>query len=779
MDPADKINILVVDDLPEKILVYQSILEELGQNLITALSGAEALKQVLRHDFAVILLDVHMPGMDGFETAALIRNRKKSAHTPIIFVTAFPDEVRAAKGYAHGGVDYILTPVMPEVLRAKVRVFVDLFRMHRQVERQAEERVALAEERAMRAAAEEANRRSAFLAEASRSLANSLDLGATLQGLAGLAVPFLADLSVACLADDQGEPGLTEWAWLDPVRKVAVGPSATFPLPAGWLREALRQVLSTGTIQLRPELEPPAWAVEPQAQGTGDRGQEPGDSKRTAACSPTPDPCPLTPSPDFLLHSAVLLPLAARGKILGALILAYGPSGRHYGAGDIALAEDLACRAGIAMDNTLLIRNIQEGDRRKDEFLAMLAHELRNPLAPIRNAAHVIRLLGPAKPELQKARDVIDRQLQHLARLVDDLLDVSRITRGKISLQLEPLDVATAVASAVETSRPLIDARKHDLTVSLPAQALSVRADVARLAQILSNLLNNAAKYSEEQGRIWLTVAREGNEAVFRVRDTGAGISPEMLHRVFDLFAQADKSLDRSQGGLGIGLTLVRRLVEMHQGSVKAQSEGPGRGSEFIVRLPALDSELPQPNLPTPPTSGECVEGGPAVNGAPASGAVPPALGAGLLTPPGERETINQAALGAGLPTPPPSVTHRILVVDDNVDAADSLALVARLEGHEVHTANDGLVALQEAHAFQPHVILLDIGLPHMDGYEVARRLRTQPGGDRFVLAAVTGYGQGNDRLHAHDAGFDHYLVKPVNLDLLRQILADRKKSSQ
>jgi CheY-like chemotaxis protein len=303
------------------------------------------------------------------------------------------------------------------------------------------------------------------------------------------------------------------------------------------------------------------------------------------------------------------------------------------------------------------------------------------------------------------------------------LLDVSRITRGKIHLQLQPLEVAVAVASAVETSRPLIESRKHELTLSLPPEAVQVRADLARLAQILSNLLNNAAKYTEEGGHIWFTVEREGGEAVFRVRDTGAGIPPEVLPRVFDLFTQADQSLDRSQGGLGIGLTLVHRLVEMHQGSVQAFSAGAGQGSEFVVRLPLLVGEPPPP-------------------------------------------AANGAAPASGTPD-----MYRVLVVDDNVDAADSLALLVRLDGHEVRTAHDGQAALEAAQAFHPQVILLDIGLPRMDGYEVARRLREQPGGDRYIMAAVTGYGQDEDRLRAHDAGFDHHLLKPVDPKVLRQVI--------
>jgi CheY-like chemotaxis protein len=317
---------------------------------------------------------------------------------------------------------------------------------------------------------------------------------------------------------------------------------------------------------------------------------------------------------------------------------------------------------------------------------------------------------------------VVDRQVRHLTRLVDDLLDVSRITRGKIRLQLAPLDVAGPVSAAVETSRPLIESRGHEFHLSLPPERVCVKADAARLSQVLSNLLNNAAKYTDQGGHIWLTVERDGGDVVFRVRDTGPGIPADVLPRIFDLFTQADQSLDRSQGGLGIGLTLVRRLVEMHGGSVQALS--PGQGSEFIVRLPALTDAHPTPA----PSNGEAAR--------PAGG--------------GHR---------------------RILVVDDNADSADTLAMLARLDGHEVWTAHTGAAALEAARAVRPEVVLLDIGLPGMDGYEVARRLRDGAAGGPLLLAAVTGYGQEADRNRSRQAGFDMHLVKPVEPEVLRRLL--------
>jgi PAS domain S-box-containing protein len=386
--------------------------------------------------------------------------------------------------------------------------------------------------------------------------------------------------------------------------------------------------------------------------------------------------------------------------------------------------RDISDRKALEVTLQEQAEQLLQADRRKDEFLAMLAHELRNPLAPIRNAAQVIRLLGTTEPNVQRSTEVIERQVQTMARLVDDLLDVSRITTGKIKLQKEPVELATVVARAVEAARPLIEARRHALTVRLPPEAMRLEADVTRLAQVVGNLLANAAKYTENGGRIELGVARHGNIAVVRVRDNGVGIPAAMLPRIFDLFVQVDRSLARSEGGLGIGLTLVKSLVEMHGGSVEAHSEGLGRGSEFVVRLPVLQTR----HDPNP----------------------------------------DQAERSGDYPSPP----RRILVVDDNVDAAASLAMLLQVEQHDVRTAHDGPTALHVAEAFRPEVIFLDIGLPRMDGYEVARRLRKQAGLEKTLLVALTGYGQEEDRRRSQQAGFDAHLVKPADPVALQQLLA-------
>jgi signal transduction histidine kinase/DNA-binding response OmpR family regulator len=701
MPNTDRVNILVVDDLPEKLLVLETVLAELGQNIVIARSGQEALRQVLEREFAVILLDVNMPDMDGYETAALIRRRKKSAHIPIIFVTAYADELHRAQGYALGAVDYLLSPIVPEVLRTKVKVFVDLFMMTQQIRRQADERVALAEEQAARSAAEETVRRLNFLAEASKVLASSLEFEVILRGLLRLVVPRQADLGVIALVNDAGRASQTELAWTDPTVGLRTRAAGLEDLRSAF-SDVLHRVLQTGEPVYLPE------------GGTEEPAPEAWTTFSTNGHA----------LPHFALRSGVILPLSARGRTLGALSLGMGPSGRRSGPADLALAEELAGRAAIALDNARLYRDIQEADRRKNEFLSMLAHELRNPLAPLLNGVELLRLSGPSRPDLAEIEDMMERQVKHLVRMVDDLLDISRITRGKIWLRTEPLDVGVIVARAVEVSRPFLDARRHEFTVALPDKPLQVEGDAIRLAQVLTNLLHNASKYTEEGGRIWLSVAHEGKEAVFRIRDTGVGIPAEMLASVFDLFTQVERTLDRSHGGLGIGLTLVRRLVEMHGGSVQVYSSGPGQGSEFTVRLPALlDTEVSVTSVSPMPES---------------------------VRP----------------------VSRRVLVVDDNKAAAQSLSLLLRSAGHEVRTAYDGPAALAMAEGFQPEIALLDIGLPGMDGYEVARHLRLERQADQLMLVALTGYGQDEDRIRTKTAGFDHHVVKPADPAALMTLIA-------
>jgi len=380
-------------------------------------------------------------------------------------------------------------------------------------------------------------------------------------------------------------------------------------------------------------------------------------------------------------------------------------------------------RAELEESLRRLATELSEADRRKNEFLAMLAHELRNPLAPISNAARTLRLGGGDTEALRSASVMLERQVGQMARLVEDLLDMSRITRGKIELRKEHVELAPIIDQAVETVRSLQTSLGHDLTVTLPPHPIYLDADPTRLAQIVGNLLNNACKFTDEGGHISLTVAQDGDHAVIRVKDTGIGIAVEDLPRLFEMFAQVDTSLERSRGGLGIGLTLVKTLVEMHGGTVEVDSEGPGHGSEFAIRLPVLS---------------------------------------------GTPVLLSQPAVVGALP----AEGRRILIVDDSEDSAESLALLLQLDGHETHKAHDGAAAIEAVARLRPDVVLLDIGLPGLNGYEVCSRIRKEPWGKELRLVALTGWGQEEDRQRSRDAGFDAHLVKPVDHDVLLKLIA-------
>jgi signal transduction histidine kinase len=408
---------------------------------------------------------------------------------------------------------------------------------------------------------------------------------------------------------------------------------------------------------------------------------------------------------------------------------------------------------------------LSEADQRKNEFLAMLAHELRNPLAPIRNALEILRLTGGNEGTIRPACEIIERQLSQMIRLVDDLLDVSRVTRGKIELRIRRIELASVVTDAVEAARPRLDSKGVDLDVGLPSQAVYLAADPVRLAQVITNLLNNAGKFTAPGGRIWLTSEvveakdtglRKGNDekkdssgealaarhsslspshACIRVRDTGIGIAIDHLPHIFDMFYQVDTSLERKQSGLGIGLMLAKNLVELHGGILEAHSAGLGQGSEFVVRLPLAMDE----------SAGQSAQ---------------------------ETEAVRDAANAHPAPC---ANKRRILVVDDNLDSAESLTTLLDLTGNETRAAYDGVEAMEVASAFQPQVILLDIGLPELNGYEVAHKIRQQPWGRNVLLIALTGWGQEDDRRRSKEAGFDHHLVKPVEPAVLKRLLAEQK----
>lgn len=543
---------------------------------------------------------------------------------------------------------------------------------------------------------------SQFLSNASAVLSATVDYELTFRQVAQLSVPFFADWCIVDVVAQDGKLERVAIVHQDPVK----------------LQAAL-------AIKERFELRADAPFSAPNASRTG-QSYLVSDITDEMLAAFTQNAEHFRLMRALHLKSYIAVPIVARGKPLGVISFLTADSRRRYGAADLALAEDLAHRTGIALDNAHLYQELREADRLKDEFLAMLAHELRNPLAPIRNALFIMRSPEADSQMTQQVLAIAERQVQHMARLLDDLLDVSRISRGRIELRTETVDVARVIQLAIEAVQPLVDESHHELTVTLPPRSVELVADPTRLEQILTNLLNNACKYTEPGGHIWLSADLQGADVVIRVKDTGIGISQEMLPRIFDLFVQADRQLDRSRGGVGIGLTLVRRLVELHGGTIEASSPGLGQGSEFVVRLPALATDFPDPKPLTPPA------------------------------------TEDRASL---------STPHRILVVDDNPDAANSLAILLRIGGYEVVTAFDGPAAIALAKQFLPALIFLDIGMPGMDGCEVARLIRQEPTLQKVRLVAVTGWGQPEDRERTAAAGIDQHLVKPIEPAALQIVL--------
>jgi PAS domain S-box-containing protein len=539
-----------------------------------------------------------------------------------------------------------------------------------------------------------------FLAESARVLASSLDQREILASAARLAVPRISDWFGMYLLEEDGTIHRVALTHHDPSKAEIVDRrNQRFPVDPD-LPHMAPWVIRTGLPELVSEIDE-AFLREIT------NGEQDLETMRAVG-----------------FRSTMTVPLLARGRMLGAMTFSTDESGRCFGPEDLEVALDFARNVALVLDNSHLYGEILETDRRKDEFLAMLAHELRNPLSPILNALEILRLRGEDPAARERALTLARRQARHMARLVDDLLDVSRITRGKIELRKERMELSALVAHAVESSRGLLEARGHELSVSLPDEPVWLEADPARMEQVLANLLNNAAKYTEPGGKVQVLVERAAKgEAVIRVRDTGAGIPRDMLGKVFDLFSQVDRSLDRSQGGLGIGLTLVRSLVGLHGGTVRALSEGPGLGTELVVRLPVL---------PVP-----C------------------------------ETLVEKRALADSAPR------RRILVVEDNVDSAAALFELLRLWGHEVRVALDGAAAVEVTARDPQEVVLLDIGLPGMDGYRVAEIMRGQKGMEGARIAALTGYGQDTDQQRSREAGIDRHFTKPVDVGVLREFLAE------
>ena len=685
-------NILVVAEEADSRHEIESILADMGQNVIQARTGREALRWLLRNDFAAILFEANMPESTGIDFATIIRKRKRTEHTPIIFVTNSENGNAAGKDSSLGTVDYVSKPLDPQVLRSKVGVFVDLYEKTETIRQQADHRVQLVREQTARQAAEKAMRRSALLAEASRVLSRSLDFDATLINLHRVIVPALADACQVLLYDSNGD------LWFAPVesqdlkgRKSSSGSHSRIQMVSPALAEAVKTAIETLHAQSIPQ----------------------------SAANNAPDLCR-----DKIWSSLVVVPLVARDIPLGAIVACRENVRRRFATAEVALVEDLAGRAATALDNAQLYQTIREGERRKDEFLAMLGHELRNPLAAITNAGELTQLLNTTDPSFRDTLDIIRQQAALMRRLVDDLLDVSRITSGRIQLQKAVVSAGEVMAHVVEAVGPLITSRGHALHLSAPSQAIYLEADPCRLEQVLSNLMVNAAKYTDSGGDIWFTAERKEQEVIFRIRDSGIGMGPDLLPNVFDLFLQANRSLHRAEGGLGIGLTIVRGLTELHGGRVWVTSEGIGRGSEFFVALPVL-SETPA-KLPS-------------------------------KTP--QRPKFDDQP-------------RHILVVEDQPALSHVTVALLRKLGHQVRSAVDGPDAILAVKEHRPDVVFLDIGLPGMDGYEVAQSLRAELGDAAPLLIAMTGYGQHEVNRHAKKVQFDHHLVKPADIGALRDILA-------
>jgi signal transduction histidine kinase/CheY-like chemotaxis protein len=531
-----------------------------------------------------------------------------------------------------------------------------------------------------------------FLAEASTSLSALVDRESALQQAVRLPVPYLADWCVVYVIDECGAIEYHAHAHRDPRLELRLG-EMLHKFPLDWnSNTATVKALRTGKSQLMAELPEPLVSSFTQS-----------DEHRAMVRELSP-------------HAVISVPLKIRDRTIGVIGLVASDPARQYTEREVELAEGLAERIATAVDNARLFHAVKDANRQKDEFLAMLAHELRNPLAAIRYAVAIGQITG-----IDSAADtfeIIDRQTENLAHLIEDLLDVSRISRDKITLRKENVSVATIVNRAADTVRPVMEDKNHDLELELPPQEVMVWADATRAEQIVANLLTNAAKYTRSGGRVVVRANPDDGFAVIKVIDTGIGLPPEMLSQVFDLFAQADRTLDRSEGGLGIGLTVVRKLAEMHGGSISAASEGLGHGSTFTLRLPLSNS---------PELAGE---------------------------------TTVRA------PHACPQENYKVLVVDDNRDTATPCATFLRMCGHDVHTAFDGLSALEMARSLKPQAIFLDIGLPGMNGYDVAKTLRNE-GFSNELIVAVSGYGQPEDRQRSRDAGFDEHLVKPVHQDAL------------
>jgi signal transduction histidine kinase/DNA-binding response OmpR family regulator len=700
-----KVSILIVDDRPDKLLGYETILDDLGENLVRATSGKEALRCLLKQDFAVILLDVNMPGMDGFETAALIRQRRRSETTPIIFISAVNDtETHVSRGYSIGAVDYILTPVVPEILRAKIAVFVDLFKKTEQVKRQAEEREKLILEQAARAEAEARQERFAFLADASNVLGGSLDYEETFRNLAALVVPRVADFCLVLAADEDSD------GTMEGMRQVAVAHRDPTDNPGmaklieQFPRSAAAQiggahVLKTGKSQM---------VCDVHNGELREVFSEKADRELIRS---------------FCAKSFIAVPLRAQDRVLGAIVMINTSAGRICGNEELSLVEELAHRAALALDNARLYKSAQKAraeaeraNRAKDSFLAMLSHELRTPLTPVLTSVLALEQTEDLPADLRASLQMIRRNVELEARLIDDLLDLTRISKGKVQLSLEEVNAHSLLQNALEICQADIDKKRLALRTEFRAEKVSLEADPARLQQIFWNLIKNAVKFTAEGGRLEIRTDNVDDEFRVEISDSGMGIDSETLPKIFNAFEQGDRA---QLGGLGLGLAISKALVETHHGKLTAASPGPGQGATFTVIFPLAESRA------------------------------------------GTRDSAVPVV-------PAPRKAMRVLLVEDHEDTNRSLTQLLRRRGYYVHAANSVQSALAAAAQEQFDVLVSDIGLPDGSGIDLMGKLKN----DRPIFGiALTGFGMEDDLRKSHEVGFHHHLVKPVDLNRLDALI--------
>jgi PAS domain S-box-containing protein len=799
MNNKRKVNILLVDDQPANLAVLEAVLAELNEVLVSVTSGELALRQVLEQEFAVVLMDVVMPTMSGLETAAMLRNHPRARNLPIIFLTANHEAgFQVEQAYALGAVDFLTKPFNPVILRSKVAVFIDLHRKTAEIARHAQA--------SHMAALRTRDERIRLILDNTRDYAF---IGTDPNGIVTEWEGGAESITGWALDDARGQPSVIIFTPEDradgrPEEELRQARDSGRAEDRRWhlRRDGTRFFADGVTVSLRDEqgqlrgyakifrdATAERLAAEQLEQSEAQLGESRQRSRlaeenllRLAAVaeqSPdfigiaTPDGhqtylnpagralTGVPPQADIAVYGIddffdgdsrehirrTVLPAirGAAGKWEGELCMRHLSSGATYPVYYKGFAVRNAEGVFIAIatitrditeqktaENALrrIAADLSEADRRKSEFLATLAHELRNPLAPIRSGLDLLRMSAGDAAASARIHAMMDRQLGHLVHLVNDLLDVARITRGKIALKKEACDLATIVAMAQETSAGMIAASGHTLTIAVPHGQLPVEVDITRMVQVVSNLLNNAAKYTPPGGRITLSAGLDAGTVVLAVTDSGVGIPTEAMATLFDMFTQVGGSMARSQGGLGIGLSLVQRLVQLHDGSVSAASAGPGQGSTFTVRLPLRRSGNEAQGLPT-----------------------------------NMQTAVPASAMAALTPL-------RILVVDDNVDAADSLAALLGTMGHRARVAVDGPSGYALAREFAPQLAFLDIGMPGMSGHELARSLRATPGLPQLMLVALTGWGTCEDVAQSNAAGFDLHLTKPVDCAALETVFA-------